>query len=443
MPDFIVIGAGISGLTVAHKLVKAGKDVVILESSGNAGGKIATERINGYLLEAGPNSLRIENQETIDLMEECGLSSRAIEANPNSKKRYILKNGKWVKIPSNPSEGISTSLFAFGSKLRILVEPFIPKTKLNDESAASFISRRLGKEIFDYAADPFISGIYAGDPRKLSMKYAFPQIWKLEQDHGSLLNGMMKGRKGQTKKKIKTRVVSFPEGLSELTDAIKSHLATQIQFHNGALQIERMGNVFSATTSEGTLEARQIIFASPAYDVAQMMNFIAPDLSKLLIAIDYPPVAVVYVGYLEDQLATVPEGFGGLIPSKENRKILGVIFSSSNFPDRAPEGHLLLTILMGGARNPEIVGWSDGKIIETASSEVSDLLKPRGAPVFQHIKLWKRAIPQYNLGYGAVLDAIECTEKDNPGLHFIGNYRGGISVGACIKHATELAKRLV
>jgi oxygen-dependent protoporphyrinogen oxidase len=442
MPEFIVIGAGISGLTVAHKLALAGRDVIVLESSGNAGGKIVTERVNGYLLEAGPNSLRIENRETVDLIETCGLSGRAINASPNSKQRFILKNGHWIKIPGGLGEALSTSLFSFRGKRRIALEPFIPKAKLDDESAASFVARRLGKEVFDYTADPFITGIYAGDPHKLSMRYAFPKMWEAEQEHGSLVRGIIKGRKGHPKD-IKPRVVSFAEGLSELTSAITFRLGDRILFNTGALSIEQTRNGYAITSSSGMFEASNIILSLPAYATASMMESFAPDLSRMLAAVDYPPVAVVYLGYRMDQFAIAPEGFGGLIPSKEHRNILGVIFSSSNFPNRAPKGHLLLTVLIGGARHPEITEWPEEKILEIATSEINDLLEPNGSPAFRHLRLWKRAIPQYNLGYGAVLDKIEQAERNNPGLHFIGNYRGGISVGACIRNATELANRLV
>ncbi len=442
MPDFIVIGAGISGLTVGHKLARAGKDVIVLESSTTAGGKIATERVDGYLLEAGPSSLRVENKETVDLIEECGLSGRAIEASPNSKKRFILKNGRWIKIPSTSSEAISTPLFPLSGKLRITLEPFIYKTKLDDESAASFIERRLGNEVLDYAADPFISGIYAGDPHKLSMRHAFPKMWKAEQEHGSLLRARIKGRNGHPND-LKPRVLSFPDGLSELTNAMKSKLGDRLQLHNSALSIGRSANQYAVSTSAENFHSSQIIFALPAYDVASMIESFTPDLSRALLAVDYPPVAVVYLGYPKDRFAIVPEGFGGLIPSIENRNILGVIFSSSNFLNRAPEGHILFTVLIGGARHSEIAEWPNEKILEMATSEINDLLKPNGSPAFRHIRLWKRAIPQYNLGYSAILDAINSAELDNPGLHFIGNYRGGISMGACIRNATELANRLV
>ena len=443
MTEFIVIGAGISGLTVAHKLVQAGKDMVILESAGEAGGKILTERIDGYLLEAGPNSLRVENQETVDLIEECGLSSRVIEASPASKKRFILKNGQWVKIPGGPGEALLTPLFSIGGKLRIPLELFVAKTIAKDESAASFVTRRLGQEVFDYAADPFITGIYAGNPHKLSMRNAFASMWSAEQDHSSLIRGMLKNRSKAAKKNFRPRVISFPEGLSELTSGLRNQLSQQLRLHDGALQFERTENGFAVTSSSGVFEGKTIIFALPAYDVAPMLLLSAPDLSKMLSNVNYPPVAVVYLGYRNDQFAQIPEGFGGLIPSKENRKILGIIFSSSNFPNRAPDGHVLLTIIMGGACKPELSSWPNQNILDVATAEVHELMKPNGAPAFQNVRLWNRAIPQYNVGYDAVLNSIDRAESDIPGIHFIGNYRGGISMGACIRNATELAKKLV
>lgn len=439
----IVIGAGISGLTAAHKLVKAGKEVIVFEEASRAGGKIVTAREEGYVLESGPNSLRLENQETIDLIEEIGLSERIIDANPTSKKRYVLKQGRWVQLPRGPKEAITTQLLSPAGKIRILWDPFVPKTNLEDESAASFVRRRLGKEILDYGADPFITGIYAGDPEKLSMKHAFASMWRAEQEYGSLIKGLMKARAKKDPAKIRPRVMSFPEGLSELTSALRDRLDGKLRLHSGAIGIKHSANGHSVTSPEGSFESPSIIFALPANHVAPMIEPIAPELSKTLLGISYAPVAVVFLGYAANQFAKVPEGFGGLIPSKEKRNILGIIFSSSNFPNRAPAGHLLLTVLIGGARNQEIVNWSEDRILETAISEVRDLLKPNGEPAFQHMTLWRHAIPQYNVGYSAILNAVERTERENPGLQFIGNYRGGISMGACIKNATELASRLV
>jgi len=443
VPEIIVIGAGISGLTVAHILARAAKEVLVLEESSHAGGKIVTNREEGYLLESGPNSLRVENQETIGLIEELGLTERMIDANPTSKKRYVLIKSRWIQLPRNPLEAITTPLLSIAGKLRILLDPFVPKTNFDDESAASFVLRRLGQEILDYGADPFITGIFAGDAEKLSMKHAFPTMWQAEQKYGSLLKGLTKGRKGRSKDRIKPKVISFPEGLSELPTALRGMLGDRLQLHSGAIGIERSAHGFCVTSSSGRFETSKIIFALPAYDVAPIVRKFSSELSKQLLEIPYPPVAVVFLGYAENQFANIPEGFGGLIPSKENRNILGIIFSSSNFPNRAPEGHLLLTVLMGGAKKQEIANWEENRILESAISEVWELLKPMGEPAFQRVNVWKHAIPQYNIGYGAVLGAIERAESENPGLHFIGNYRGGISLGACIKNATELVSSLV
>ena len=443
MPEVVVIGAGISGLTAAFKLAKAGKDVLVLESSDKAGGKIQTERIEGYLLEAGPNSLRVENQETWDLIEELGLSSRIIAASPNSKKRFILKNGNWIKVPSNPKEAITTPLFSLSGKLRVLAEPFIARMNSTDETVKSFISRRLGRQVYEYAANPFVTGIYAGDPAKLSMRLAFPSMWNAEQKFGSLIKGMLKSRKSSERPRVKRSVISFPEGLSELTLALQGKLKDRIEFHNGAIRLERTSTGYAVSSSSRSIEANTVICSLPAYEIAEVIPTISTELPEILRSIDYPPVAVAFLGFRNDQFDQVPEGFGGLIPSKENRNILGIIFSSSNFSNRAPDGHQLFTVIMGGASNRQIPQRSEEEILQIAKNEVSELLKPKGAPIFQHLRVWNHAIPQYNLGYGNVLEALDRTEKENPGLYFIGNYRNGIAMGACIKNATELALRLV
>ena len=441
-PDFIIVGAGITGLTAAITLKRAGKNVLVLETAPTAGGKIGTERVDGYLLESGPNSIRVENQETLDLIESVELRDRMIDASTASKKRFILKNGKWVKVPGSPIEAIMTPLFSIKGKLRILAEPFIAKTNVSDESATSFVTRRLGSEVFNYAADPFITGIYAGDPAKLSMRHSFSSMWDAEQQHGSLIKGMLKKKKSSAPK-MKARIISFPNGLSELIDALRNELGDAIRLHDGAIHIEKINDHYGVSSSAGYFRSPQLILALPSYNVSKMIASIAPAMSTTLEAIDYPPVAVVYLGYRIDQFVTPPEGFGGLIPSSEKRKILGVIFSSSNFACRAPEDHLLLTVLMGGARNREVSEWSEEKILATGIAEAHSLFRPNGAPVFQHTKVWKHAIPQYNVGYSSVLDEIAKTEVANPGLHFLGNYRGGVSMGSCIRNATELAKRLV
>ena len=444
MTDCIVIGAGITGLTCAHALKKSGKRVLIIEGSPRPGGKIGTDRTQGYLLEAGPNSLRLENQDTLDLIRELGLFDRMVEASPHEKKRFIQRDGKWIETPRGPLEAITTSLLSFSGKLRTLREPFVKPSLKDDESIADFFIRHFGREVFEYTADPFVTGIYAGDPEKLSVRHSFPQLWKLDREYGSLLKGGLKSRRTpKDPQRIKSRIVSFPDGLGELIARLREELQNELMPQEEALALERSSDTFVLTTTNKQLSADNIILASPAYAVSPLIAHLAPHLGILLNEIDYPPIGVAYLGYQNNQFAKPIEGFGGLIPSKENRRILGIIYSSSNFAGRAPDGHTLLTVLMGGARNRAVATMPEEEIATVAESEVQALLSPRGGPVFRRARLWKHAIPQYNVGYTKVLTALEEAEREYIGLYFLGNYRGGISMGACIRNATELAHSLV
>ncbi|MDP4200107.1 MAG: protoporphyrinogen oxidase [Bacteroidota bacterium] len=441
MPDYIIVGAGITGLTCAYRLKQRGASVLVLEEANLAGGKILTERVNGYLLESGPNSLRIENRETVDLIESVGLTARAVEASPNAKKRFILRNGRWVQAPVGPIQAVTTPLFSFGGKLRVLGEIFTSPCTARDETIESYFLRHFGRELYEQAADPFVTGIYAGDPTKLSVRHSFKVFWQLDQQYGSMIRGMLMRKKDPNR--VKPRIISFPNGLGELIERIREELAGDIQFHKEALTLTHGATGYTLRSASESFTAPNIILALPAHSTAPLIESIAISLAAELAAVDYPPIAVAYLGFREDQFLTKIEGFGGLIPSKEGRSILGAIYSSSNFAGRAPDGHVLLTVLAGGARNRAVMGWSHDQILQNAEREVRALFQSNGAPVFRHARLWKRAIPQYNVGYDSVLNAISAAESANPGLHFVGNYRGGIAMGACIKSATELAASLV
>jgi oxygen-dependent protoporphyrinogen oxidase len=442
MPDFVIIGAGITGLTCGYELLKRGADVVVLESQSSVGGKIATDRDSGYLLEAGPNSLRIDSDEIDALLDDLGLTNRILHASPNAKKRFILKRGQWLQVPGSPVSAIKTPLFSFVGKLRILIEPFIKKGIVEDESIESFITRRLGSEVFHYAADPFVTGIYAGDTSLLSMRHTFPSMWRAERTHGSLIRGMMRSKKGHARKR-KTEIISFPNGLSELTGALRAKLGVRVRTSDAAIRIESSEAGFKIVTPTESIDANHVICASPAYQTADQAEMLSSSFANSLRKIDYPPIGVVYLGFRVDQFANPIEGFGGLIPSIEQRKILGVIYSSSNFPGRAPADHILLTVLVGGAKHREVEEWSEDNAVAVAVSELQSLLPHSGKPSFAKARIWKRAIPQYTLGYQATLDAIASFESQHPGLHILGNYRGGIAMSSCIRTATELARRLV
>jgi oxygen-dependent protoporphyrinogen oxidase len=415
--------------------------VLLLEASSSVGGKIATDRDSGYLLEAGPNSLRVDSEDINTMLAELGLADRVLEASPNAQKRFILRGGRWVQVPGSPLGAITTSLFSLAGKLRILAEPFIARGKSEDESIESFITRRLGGEVFRYAADPFVTGIYAGDTSKLSMRHTFPSMWKAERDSGSLIRGVMASKK--SKGRMKTKIISFPNGLGELTTSLRSHLGPIVRTSDSAIKISRDASGYRISTPTETLTAPRVILAAPAIHTAEQIAALSPQTSGVLSGIDYPPIGVVYLGFRADQFSSPIEGFGGLIPSIENRKILGVIYSSSNFPKRAPDGHVLLTVLVGGARHPDVADWSEEHAIEVARGEIDDLLPHVGAPQFQRARIWKRAIPQYPVGYQRVVDEIDRFEREHPGLYCVGNYRGGISMTSCMRSATQLVRRIV
>lgn len=441
MPEYIIIGAGITGLTCAYELRKHKKDVLLLEAASSVGGKIATDRDSGYLLEAGPNSLRVDSEDINTMLAELGLAERVLEASPNAQKRFILRDGRWVQVPDSPGSAITTPLFSLTGKLRILAEPFIARGTAEDESIQSFITRRLGREVFQYAADPFVTGIYAGDTSSLSMRHTFPSMWNAERKSGSLIRGMLASRK--SKGRVKTRIISFPNGLGELTASLRSHLGPIVHTSDSAITISREDAGYRVTTPTETITAPHVILASPASHTAEQIASLSPETTSVLSDINYPPIGVVYLGFRADQFDSPIEGFGGLIPGIEKRKILGVIYSSSNFPGRAPEGHILLTVLVGGAKHPEVAGWDEEHAIDVARSEIDDLLPHRGAPQFQRARIWKRAIPQYPVGYQVVLDQLDRFEREHPGLYCVGNYRGGISMTSCMRSATHLVRRIV
>jgi protoporphyrinogen/coproporphyrinogen III oxidase len=443
MHDTIVIGGGISGLTAAYHLHEAGHNVLVLEANPTSGGSIRTRQVNGFTLEEGPSTLRVENQETVNLLNTLGLTSRAIEASPFSKDRFIVRNGRLVATPSSPQEVLATPLLSLKAKVRVIVEPFIPKSKLEDESVASFTRRRVGGEFADFTVSPFVSGIYAGDSEKLSIRSAFPVLWELEHQYGSLIRGAISRKRNVSSPKFVKRIVSFPNGLAEITDRLSENLGNALMTDSPVDSISRSSQGFIVSTKRAAWPAKRVIVAAPAYSAAQMIRSMAPTLANTLGQIEYPPVAVVQFGFPAAAFRQAPRGFGFLIPPREKRQILGCIYSSSLYPNKAPDGQTLLTIMLGGATNPEIVKLSDEELVKTAMVELGSLLQIASAPTFVHVARWERAIPQYNLGYHHKMAAISIAESQFPGITFLANYRGGVSLSACIKNATELARGLV
>ena len=437
----VIFGAGLTGLSAAAALKRRGLAVTLLESSDFAGGAVGTEKENGFLVERGPNSMMVGEPEVTAFLRELGMENEII--GPQAKKRFLVRKGQPVALPSGPLGAVATPLFSLSGKLRVLGEPFVPRGEEEEESLGHLVRRRLGPEILSYAIEPFVAGIYAGDPEKLSAKHAFPKLWQLEQDHGSFVRGALRRRRTGPRQKM----VSFRGGMGALVDRLADLLGEDLhcgaQLENIARRGDRWRVDWSINGRSESMECGSLVSAVPAFAVPHLPW--SADLraaTAFLQRVEYPPVSVVALGFSRDSVRHPLDGFGMLVPAVEDRHILGTIFSSSLFPDRAPAGRVLLTTFVGGARQPELALLPDDEIERLVRNDLAVLIGVEGTPVFRRVIRWPRAIPQYNLGYGEIVSALEKLEAAHPGLHFVGNYRGGIAAGQCIRNGLRLAEEI-
>jgi oxygen-dependent protoporphyrinogen oxidase len=456
MGSVVVIGAGISGLAVAWWLHRAGVNVTVLEKEADPGGTMRTDIDGEWMIEAGPNSALETTPLFQQLFAELGIVDQVRYANKAADNRYIMRNGKLHPLPMSPGAFLSSSLWTVGGKLRLLKEPFIGKAE-KEETIAEFVERRLGREFLDYAINPFVAGVYAGNPEQLSVRSAFPKLYALEEKYGGLIKGMIKGRKERKARaeqaKDRAKMFSFVNGMSTLPETIARQLGKAVQY-NCVIESIRMnasvnGNdktlmvSYSLHGAPHFVAADAVVLSIPAHSAAWIVQAFAPDLSATLDRIYYPPVVEVFLGYRNKQVEIPLDGFGYLIPAVEKRKILGTIWSSVLFEGRAPAHHAAFTTFLGGARQPELTQLDDPSVMHLVTSELAAIMAIKGGPVYTRINRWSKAIPQYNLGYHKVVEAIETCEKENPGLFFCSNYRGGISVGDCIMSSDRTSNDVI
>ncbi|MCS7229055.1 MAG: protoporphyrinogen oxidase [Candidatus Kryptonium sp.] len=453
----IIIGAGISGLTTAFLLKKNGLNVTVLEAEKEVGGTMKSKRINGYLVELGPNSALETTPLFKQIADEVGISNEMIYANESSNKRYILKNGNLYPIPMKPQDFFKSKLWSWRGKLRIVLEPFHgrAKNRTNDpfweETVSQFVRRRLGNEFLDYTINPFVAGVYAGDPEKLGVKSAFPRLYALEEKYGGLIIGTIKGAKERKRRaeqsKITAKMFSFINGMGTLPKAIANYLGDSIIFGANVKSIKKdnLGYIveFEKDGKNESIYSEIVVVSTPAYIAGEIIAQLSSELENTLKQIYYPPVAEVVFGYKKEQIGIEPDGFGFLTPEKEKRKILGTLWNSTIFPQRAPEGYVEFTTFVGGTRQPEIALKSDDELIKIVSDELKEIMKINGEPEFIWISRWEKAIPQYNVGHLKIMAMIDEFEKANPGIYLCANYRGGISVGDCVTSASKIANKIL
>jgi oxygen-dependent protoporphyrinogen oxidase len=439
-----VIGGGITGLTAAWHLQRAGIPVVGFEAAPVAGGMIVSTRRDGWLWEAGPNSIVESSAEVADLVDALGLGSRRCYAGGRAGNRYVVRDGRLVALPASPLGFLRTRLFSPRAKLRLLREPFCARAAPDaDESVAQFVVRRLGREFLDYAVNPFVGGVYAGDPRRLSVRHGFPKLHALEQRHGSLLRGALVRRNATGGPQ--GRIFSFPDGLEELPRALTVSLGGAMRLNHRVRKIRRCGGHWEIDGEAGRARPgerfRAVVCALPAGSLATLPFEGVPAASLLadLREIEHPPVLSIFTGFRRADVAHPLDGFGLLVPEVEQRRLLGTLFSSSLFPGRAPEGCVALTSFTGGARSPELVKLGEAELRKLVQEELRELLGVRGAPVFFNVHRWPRAIPQYQVGYARFKAMLVAVEAGAPGLHIGGNVRDGISLANCIEAGRRLA----
>jgi len=457
MPKRIaIVGAGITGLTAASELAAAGHAVTVFEASDRVGGAIRTFHRDGWLVECGPNTALLRDASLDPLLARAGLGPSLQIANSAAAKRFIVRHGRPNALPSNLWQAIATPIFNFRGKLRVLAEPFIRQNRDNpDETLASFARRRVGQEFLDYAVNPFLGGVYACSPEDLCTRHALPRLWRLEQNHGSLVAGtiaLMRARR-KSGTRTKTRLASFADGLETLPRALAASLGTAVRLRTAVTGVERVATGWRLTLRPADSAASDA--ASPATTTADFDTVLftcgSAALARLVVAdrqplaslstLPWSSVTSLALGFRREDVAHPLDGFGMLVPAKENRRILGALFSSTLFPGRAPDGHVLLTVFVGG-RQPEYAALPDAELDALVLGELRELIGVCGEPVFRHCSRVPQAIPRYTVAFGALASTMDTFERDHPGLFIAGNSRTGISLSDCMAAGQAAAARI-
>jgi len=412
---------------------------------------IRGERRDGYLLELGPQSFNATSM-LLNLCRELRIDDKLLPA-PANAPRYVLVKGMLQPVPLSPPAFIASSLFSPVTKLRVLRDILgrssPPKS---DESVAVFTRRKFSRELLDKLVGPFVSGIYAGDPEKLSLRSAFPQLYEAEKSAGSIIRGLLFSAKKRGASAEKPTLQTFREGNETLIEALAAHLGSNLRCGVTAQRIRLTTASRNPPTIEATLLANgreevlttsRVIVATPAQQAATLLRGVDPQFESALSPIAYAPVAVVSLGYPKSAIQHSLEGFGFLVPRSSGLRILGSVWNSSLFPNRAPDGHVLLTSFVGGATDPRAVSLAEPEIISTVHRELASILGISQPPSFSHVHAWQRAIPQYNLGHMQHMNQLTQLQSKHQSIRLIGNYLRGPALGACVEQALTVAQETI
>ena len=452
----LIVGAGISGLTTAFALRKAGIDARIVDGASRPGGLIQSVRRDGYLVECGPQSFS-GNASLTSICRDLEILDRRILADSKAP-RFVLINGALEKVPLGP--GLLVSPLTGGGTRTALFRDVFGRSEApdSDESVASFIRRKFSPTLLDRLVGPFVSGIYAGDPEKLSLRAAFPILYEAEQTSGSVLRGLLKVMKARKAKRgplprEKPTLQTFREGNDTLVRALAEKLGAYLSLEAEVISIRpldpgrepktprfRVG----LHTPSGTefLETERLVLAVPTDRAGKLLAPLGRAFESQLRTVDYSGVAVVSLGYRKEDVGHPLDGFGFLVPRSSGLTVLGTVWNSSLFPGRAPGHHVLLTSFVGGATNPDATKQPADQLVALVHREIKPLMQLREGPVFSNVSVWPRALPQYNLGHTARMAEINNCRADFPGLYLTGNYLNGPAIGACVEQALKVADEI-
>ncbi len=454
MTRIAIIGAGIAGLAAAHQLLERGAaergiDVVVLEGASRPGGNIRTDRVDGYLCEAGPNGFLDNVPTTLELVREIGLNPQLHVSADAARKRFLYRRGRLHRLPENPIAFLTSGLLSVPGRLRVMGEPFARRRPDGDETIHAFASRRIGREAADVLIDAMVAGVFGGDARALSLRACFPKMWQMETDHGGLVKAFLaKRREGRIRSGDGVgsplgRLTSFRDGTEELIRVLAARLGRRLRLSTAAQAVRHNGRFRIETEAHVPIEADAVLLAAGARASADLVGSMDLDLSAGLSEIPSAPMTVVCLGYRTHQLPAPLDGFGFLVPRGEGLRLLGALWDSSVYPGRAPEGHALIRVMLGGASDPTAVALDDEVSVTVAQKGLSAAMGISAAPVFSRVIRHRVGIPQYTVGHLDRLARISTALERHPGLAVAGNAFHGVSINNCVAEAGPIADSLL
>ena len=434
-----IIGAGISGLALAYYLQKLGVPYDLFEAGTQVGGNIRTVKMHEYLLELGPNSLQC-TPELDELVRELKLERDVIHASPENDHRFVLRDGIYKQLPSSPFALLSSNFFSWKTKYRILQEKNVPPADIDYETVAQFFERRFGHEVAQYKVNPFLTGLYAGDPQRQLIRKVLPWLKELEMRYGSVLKGLIQQNRGFNRQKT----FSFAKGMRTLPKAIADKLVSLHTEHRVEMVTRSQGRYIVSCASSGDYDTEEydlLVLALPAHQAAELLHFTFPGLSAALQNINYPPLAVVHTVYNRKEVTGQLKGFGALHPQGEAAFASGSVWSSSVFEGRCRPHEVLFTTFVGGSQAPKNALTERTKLMERVHTELAALhMISAEKPNFQYAHLWKHSLPQYDM---YIEDAHQLAKSLEPeGLFIAANWQSGVSVARCLRYAKELAHKI-